>query len=228
MVDAALLELEGVVFDTRELRRNSLDDALGAHGLGPTIDDDLLGGGAPRASAVAALSRQGIADDAVLLDLVVLAAERNFTSRLVVTGAALYDGALDFVRETSANARLAAVTHARRADTETMLRLASLSEFFTLVVSADDVLDPKPAAEGHRLAIERLSRRRPLAPSATIAIESGAEGIRAARTAGVRCVAVGPIPAHVAMEADAYVPSIAGQTIRALDALTRPGQEHLQ
>ncbi len=228
MVDAALLELEGIVFDTRELRRNSLQDALRDHGLASTIDDDHLDGHTPRASALAALSRQGVVGDDVLLDLVVFAAERHFTSRLAVTGAALCDGALDFVREASGNARLAAVTRARRADTDTMLRLASLSEFFTLIVSADDVLDPKPAAEGHRLAIERLARRRPLAPTATIAIEDGESGIRAARAAGIRCVAVGSIPAHIAMEADAYVPSVAGQTMRALDALTRPGQEHVQ
>lgn len=228
MVDAALLELEGVVFDTRELRRLSLQDALRSHGLASTIDNDKLGGCGPRESALAALSRQGVEHDDVLLDLVVLAAERNFSSRLGMGGAALYEGALDFVREVSAVVRLAAVTRARRADTDTMLRLASLSDFFTLVVSADDVLDPKPAAEGHRLAIERLGRRRPLAPSATIAIEDGTSGIQAARAAGVRSVAVGPIPAHIAMEADAYVSSIAGQTIRALDALTRPGQEHVQ
>lgn len=228
MVDAALLELEGVVFDTRELRQISLQDALRGHGLASTVDQDHLDGCTPRESAGAALAHQGVEHDEVLLDLVALAAERNFSSRLAVRGAALYEGALDFVREASATARLAAVTRARRADTDTMLRLASLSEFFTLVVSADDVLDPKPAAEGHRLAIERFARRRPLALSATIAIEDGASGIHAARAAGVRCVAVGAIPAHVAMEADAYVSSIAGQTIRALDALTRPGQEHVQ
>ena len=228
MVDAALLELEGVVFDTRELRRVSLQDALLDHGLASTIDRDRLDGLAPRAAAQAALACQGVARDDVLLDLVAVTAERAFSSRLSLVGAALREGALDFVREASAVARLAAVTRARRADADTMLRLASLTEFFTLVVAAEDVLDAKPAPEGYRVALDRLQRQRTLAPGAVLAIEDGEPGIRAARAAGLRCVAVGPLPAHTAMEADAYVPSLADHTLRGLDQLARPGQEHLR
>jgi HAD superfamily hydrolase (TIGR01509 family) len=224
MVDAALLELEGVVFDTHDLRRVSLQDALMDHGLASTIDTERLDGYPPRAAIAAALNQQGVEHDDVLIDLVALTAERAFTSRLAVTGAALRDGALDFVREASATARLVAVTRARRSDAETMLRLASLGEFFSTVISADDVLDPKPAADSHRAAIERLKRQRPVASSNIIAIEDGIPGIRAAHAAGVRCVCVGSLPAHVVMEADAYVETLAGQTIRSLDQLSRPGQ----
>lgn len=227
MVDAALLELEGVVFDTRELRRNSLHDALLEHGVASTLDSDAVDGCPPRLAAAAALTAQGVAHDDVLLDLIALSAERAFTSRLALRGAALREGARDFVREASATARLAIVTRAQRTDVDTMLRLAGLAEFFTITISADDVLDGKPAAEGHRLALERLNRQRPLAPRAAIALEDGGTGIRAARAAGIRCVAVGPMPAYVAMDADAYIPSLRGQTIRALDQLSRP-QERVQ
>ncbi len=70
MVDAALLELEGVVFDTRELRRISLQDALADHGLGSLIDEDVVDGLVPRAGVVAALAKQGIDRDNVLIDLI--------------------------------------------------------------------------------------------------------------------------------------------------------------
>ena len=73
-----------------------------------------------------------------------------------------------------------------------------------------------------------MNRQRPLSPKAVIALEDGTAGIRAARAAGVRCIAVGPIPAHIAIEADAYVTSLAGQTARSLDLLSRPGQERVQ
>jgi beta-phosphoglucomutase-like phosphatase (HAD superfamily) len=103
-----------------------------------------------------------------------------------------------------------------------MLRLASLDEFFTITVAADDVLDGKPCGDGYRLALERLNRQRPVPAKAAIAIEDGPAGIRAARNAAIRCVVVGPLAAHLAIEADAYVPSLGGQTIRSLDQLSRP------
>lgn len=228
MVDAVLLELEGVVFDTRELRRKALHDALLEQGLASTVDADRLDGFTPRAAAKAALDRQAVPHDEVLLDLVALRAERAFAARLATGGAALCEGALDFVREVAALVRVAVTTRAKRADAETMLRLASLTEFFAMIVSADDVADPKPSNETHLLAMQRLGRQRPLTVGAVIAIEDGEPGIRAARAAGLRCVAVGPISAHVAMEADAYVSSLINQSIRTLDQLSTPGQERVQ
>jgi beta-phosphoglucomutase-like phosphatase (HAD superfamily) len=73
-----------------------------------------------------------------------------------------------------------------------------------------------------------LKRQRPVARGAVLALEDGALGIRAARAANVRCIAVGPISAHIAMEADAYVPSLQGQSLASLDELSRPGQERVQ
>jgi beta-phosphoglucomutase-like phosphatase (HAD superfamily) len=59
-------------------------------------------------------------------------------------------------------------------------------------------------------------------------LEDGASGIRAAHAAGIRCIAVGPIAADQAMEADAFVDSIAEHSLKSLDELSSPGQEHVQ
>src|SRR5205085_10815451 len=99
--------------------------------------------------------------------------------------------------------------------------LAGLDTTFTIVVCADDTLDVKPAADAYQLALERLKRQRPFARGAVLALEDGAAGIRAARAANIRCAAVGPLPAHVPMEADASVPSLEGQTLASLDQIGR-------
>jgi HAD superfamily hydrolase (TIGR01509 family) len=227
MIDAALLELEGVVFETRELRRASLQDALVDHGFASLIDDDAVQGTVPHIAVVAALRRQGAAYDNVLADLVTLRAERAFASRLATSGAALCAGARDFVREAAATVRLAVVSRARRSEVETLLRLASLDEFFAVTITGDDVLDHKPSGDAYRLALQRLNAQRPLDPRGAIALEDGSAGIRAARDAGLRCIALGPMPAHVAMEADAFVSSLEGQTARSLDRISRPGREQV-
>src|SRR3954471_13182467 len=93
MVDAVLLELEGVVFDTRELRRLSLRDALLEQGLAPTIDVDAVDGSTPRGAVERSLALQALEYDDVLLDLLAARAERAFSSRLAASGAAPSDGA---------------------------------------------------------------------------------------------------------------------------------------
>lgn len=227
MVDAALLELEGVVFETRELRRASLRDALADHGFASLIDENVVDGLVPRTGVVAALTRHGVKFDDVLADLIALGAERIFARRVATGGAALCEGARDFIREASATARLAIVTRARRSEVDALLRLSTLDEFFSVTVTADDVLDAKPSSEGYRIALERLNRQRSLDIRTAIALEDGSAGIRAAHGAKVRCVAVGALEAHIAMEADAFVPTLAGQTARSLDRLSLPGREQV-
>jgi beta-phosphoglucomutase-like phosphatase (HAD superfamily) len=230
-VDAALLEIEGVLFDTRAMRRSTLQDALREHGLATRVDADLVDGLAPRDAAAATLRRsehRAAAHDEVLLDLVRASSERLFASRLSAAGIALCPGALDFVRESAAMTRLAVVTRARRDEAQTLLRLASLDEFISMVVTADDVADAKPSAEGCRRAMERLSRRRPVDERSVITVEDSVAGIRSAHAAGLRCIAAGPLPAHVALDADAYVESLSGHTVRTLKVLSRPGRERVQ
>ena len=59
MVDVVLLELEGVIFDTHEIREASLREAIAAHGL-----ESLTGA------------------DEVLTDLIALRAARAFSARI--------------------------------------------------------------------------------------------------------------------------------------------------
>jgi HAD superfamily hydrolase (TIGR01509 family) len=137
-------------------------------------------------------------------------------------------GVRKFIEQAAAGARLGIVTRLNRSDADAMMRLSGLESAFTAMVCADDTLDPKPSPDGYALAVERLKRSRPVARGAVIALEDGAVGIRAARAANIRCVAVGPVPAHIAIEADAYVATLQGQTLATLDQLSRPGQERVQ
>lgn len=230
MVDVVLVELEGVLFDTRELRRAALADALGAHGLDASFDVDAVDGWPTAAGVRAVVASRVVGGDDVLADLITLRADRAFAARLAMGGAAMRDGARTFVERAAVSVRLAAVTRARRDDADAMLRLAGISDLFTVLVTADDVFDAKPSPAPYALALDRLRRQRgaEVAPSAALAIEDGVAGCRAARAVSVRCVAVGPLPAHAALEADAYVDSLVGHTVRTLDELSRRRQERVQ
>ena len=223
-----LLEIETVLADTAAARREALLGALAAEGVpvGEREYDDAYAGLPTRSAARAALTRHGRADDETAADLVTLRAERAFADRVAAGGVTLAPGARGFVSEAAGRARLAGVTRARRADVDALRALADLTDAFSCVVAADDEPEQKPSPAGYRRALARLARTggAPVDGLAhrVIALEDGLPGIRAAHAAGLRCVAVGPLAAHAALEADAAVASLAGQTPESLVALATP------
>lgn len=210
MLEALLLELEGVVVDTRSARFDALVRALADDGLGNLPEgaaEDLLGL-SPRDAAAVASRLLGVAADPTTLDLIGLRADRYFTDR-VSQGVSLREGARVLITIAHARSRPALVTRASRAIVDLVLGMSGLHDAFEVIVCADDVLDNKPAPESYTRALSRLQNRRPLARERVLALEDARPGILAARAAGVRCLAVGDLPAHHAVEADGLVASLA-------------------
>ena len=219
MLDAVLLEWEGVLADTGAARRDALLRALADEGVPSTVAayDACCGGLDVRSAAVAALRASG-RDDATLADLVALRAARAFTERLA-EGFSLMPGAMELVTGAAHRARVAIVTQAGRAETELALRLAGLDEAIGTVLTVDDVTDPPPSPALIQHALAHLSRLRPARPSRVVAILGALPALRAARSAGVRALAVG-VPAHVATEADGAADDLRDLTLDAVVRLT--------
>ena len=212
MVDAVLLEWEGVLADTRAARRDALRGALAAEGVAHTLsdDDEQLRGLGVVASVRTVMRHMGCAD-ATLADLLVLRASRGFADAMAA-GLVLAPGARAFVQAVQSRARVAVVTRAARAETEVALRLAGLEDAITTLVCADDVPDESPCAAAYRAACARLARVRAMEPRQALAVVDALPAMRAARTAGTRVLAVGA-PAHEAMSADAAVDSLDGANV---------------
>ncbi|MGH7670670.1 MAG: hypothetical protein ACRENQ_14390, partial [Gemmatimonadaceae bacterium] len=83
MLDALMLELEGVVIDTRVARFDALVRALADDGIAnlPTGAAEELLGRAPRDAAAVASRMLGVAADPTTLDLIGLRADRYFAER---------------------------------------------------------------------------------------------------------------------------------------------------
>src|SRR5918997_339451 len=97
MVDVVLMELEGVVAETRALRRAALARALADEGIAPdagTAIDDAAALGT--AAARATLARAGRAGDETAVDLATLRAERWF-AEAAGKGLALVEGARELI-----------------------------------------------------------------------------------------------------------------------------------
>ncbi len=226
MIDAVLLELEGVLADTAIPRCRALQSSLAAEGLElTTAEFEQCCAGLPvRAAARAALSLRAVTVDETALDLIVFRAERSFAS-IASHGLPLMPGARDFIEKAVPCARLALVTRGSRRHAESLLSLAGISDAFECVIGAEDTAEQKPSSAPYRHTLDRMVRRRALRLDRALAMEDGAPGIRAARAAGLLCLAVGMLDAQAALEADAYVPSLRGQSVSALGALVAPRAE---
>jgi len=222
MLPAILMEFEGVLACTANARRDALCAALAVDGVefsGAAFDEHCAGLGV-RDAVAAAVRAAGAPLDAVAVDLATLRAERGFAERFG-KGTLLAAGAREFVERAHGAAPLALVTRASRREVDFALRLSGLLPAFECVVTADDVRAPKPDPAGHAVALERLARKRaPTAPRRdAIALEDAAPGIAAAHAAGLRCVAVGAVPAYLAVAADAYVLSLDAHTPQSIARL---------
>jgi beta-phosphoglucomutase-like phosphatase (HAD superfamily) len=219
MLDAVLLEWEGVLADTGPARRDALLRAMADEGVPSTAAAyDACCGGLDVRSAAAVMLRASGRDDATLADIVALRAARAFTDRLA-DGFSLTPGAMELVTGAAHRTRIAIVTQAGRAETELALRLAGLDGVVGAVLTVDDVTDPPPSPALVERALAHLTRLRPARPNRVVAVAQTVPALRGTRSAGVRSLAVG-VPAHVAAEADAAVDDLRDLTLDAVVRLT--------
>jgi HAD superfamily hydrolase (TIGR01509 family) len=226
MLDTVLLELEGVIADTSEARRDAVFASLRADGIQLTVVEyrEHCAGLAFQDAIRAAIRHSGRNSDETSIALAAHRAERAYRA-YIGKGLTLVEGARETLERLHDSVRLALVTRSPRNDAMFVLSLARVDHLFTCVVAEEDA-PAKPSPEPYRLAMNRLQRTRARVVRGTaVAIEDGLPGVVSARAAGLPAVVVGDVPAHVALEADGYVSSIAGLTADALLSLVAPRNE---
>jgi beta-phosphoglucomutase-like phosphatase (HAD superfamily) len=222
MIDAVLLEFEGVIADTSATRRMTLLETLRDDGVALSESEYIehCAGMPVRASVRAALALRNFARDETLVELVATRTERRF-AELVGTGLSLVHGVAELIETLQGQTRLGIVSRASRIDIDATLALGQLDHAFEFIIAGDDAYQPKPSPAPYVGAVDRLARRRSVNRKNVVALEDGAAGIRSAKAAGLRCAVVGALPVHVAVSADALIPSLVGQRAATIDALTR-------
>ena len=224
MIDAVLLDWEGALFDSADMRRESLLRALAAEGMpvDPIAYHTLCDGRTVPEAAANMLAHTGRRDP-VVVELVTLRAQRAFTERLG-KGFVLLPGAREFVRRIQARTRVAIVTNASRVETDFVLRLSGLDDAISTIVTADDVAFPPPAPDVYLRAVKQLDRVRTVHPDRIIAVASTPQALRAAHAAALKAVAVNS-QAHVALDGDGAADGVDGL---GLTELARLANIHLR
>ena len=119
---------------------------------------------------------------------------------------------------------LAVASGALRQEIETILSAAGLLKHFAVIISAEDVDHGKPEPEIFLKALARLNAQvedgHPIDAADCLVIEDSKEGIRGARRAGMKCLAVSNShPTELLQEANAVVRSLEEVDLSLLEKL---------
>jgi HAD superfamily hydrolase (TIGR01509 family) len=136
----------------------------------------------------------------------------------------VFPGVETLVRTLATKLPLAIASGALRHEIDTILSTIGLRSYFGAIVSAEDVRSGKPEPEIFLKALARLNEQRgnrhPIEDSECVVIEDSKEGVRGARRAGMKCLAVtNSHPAEQLAEATAVVRSLNEVSLTFLESL---------
>jgi beta-phosphoglucomutase len=137
-------------------------------------------------------------------------------------------GAFEFIECLHrAGITMAVATSASTSRTRSILTRAGLLSYFRAVVTGEEVHKGKPDPDIYRLGCQRINS----SPDAVVAVEDAASGVRAAKSAGLRCVGIAGSQSGdslIAAGADCVLRDFVDLSLRKFHSLVglRPRQLH--
>jgi HAD superfamily hydrolase (TIGR01509 family) len=190
---AIIFDFDGVIADTEPLHFAGFRQTLAEIGISLTESDYYANylGYDDRGCFIAALTtNQHPTDPSALTQLIQRKAHVYLES--VKDHLVIFPGVREFVREAAAYP-LAIASGALRHEIEVILEEAGLRKEFLHITSAEDVTRGKPDPQPFLQALNALNRQCPeqaITAESCLAIEDSIPGIRSAKTAGMKVLAV--------------------------------------
>jgi HAD superfamily hydrolase (TIGR01509 family) len=204
MLRAVLFDLDGTLADTERQNAEAVARALAARGRPMTAEERHYVIGHGWAEIYHHLVAHGGID--VGYEELIAQATHERERLIAADGLDVLPGAVEAVRRLSARHRAAVVSGSSRREIDVCLRALGVLERFAFYVGAEDTSRGKPYPDGYLLAAEKLA----VPAHECLVLEDSTAGIRAARTAGMRCVAIraGNFAGQPQDEADAVVDTL--------------------
>ncbi len=130
---------------------------------------------------------------------------------LISNNIKIYPGVIDFIKHISSKYRIAIGSGALKKEIIQILEIIHITGLFEIIISADDVAECKPNPEVYNKVLAKLNNKqdRGIKADECIVIEDSISGIKAAKSAGMKCVAVtNSYPKEKLKEADLILDSV--------------------
>ena len=215
MIRAIIFDFNGVIADDETPHLHCFQRSLAEHGLSLTKEDyyDTYLGMDERTCAATLLTARHGACDRDLLRTIMDRKATLFRDHTALHKPALFPGVVEFVQRATSQYRLAIATGGRREQIDQALNDTAIERDFQVIVSADDVATGKPDPAIYHATLKRLNAAEPRPPLITasqcLVIEDSLAGIRSARAAGMRVLALATTyPPEQLTEADLVLPNL--------------------
>ena len=130
---------------------------------------------------------------------------------LISNNIKIYPGVIDFIKHISSKYRIAIGSGALKKEIIQILETVHINSLFKIIIAADDVTECKPNSEVYNKVLAKLNNNqdRMIKADECIVIEDSISGIKAAKSAGMKCVAVtNSYPKENLKEADLILHSL--------------------
>ena len=214
VIRAIIFDFNGVLADDETPHVSCFQEALAEAGLTLTTEDyygAYLGMDERTCTRMLLEQRDGICDESKVFRIAERKAEL-FRAHTALDQPLLFPGVVDFVQAAKGRYRLAIASGGRRRQIDSALSGTPIASDFDVIVAAEDCPIGKPDPAIYRLTLERLNAGRSgadMTPAECLVLEDSLAGIRSARAAGMRVLALATTyPLEKLHEADCVLPSL--------------------
>ena len=182
--DAVIFDCDGTLVDSMPAHFEAWCEALSIYGAGGIFKEDVfmaMGGRPTRDIVVEINSEYDLRLDPATI---AMAKREAFLKR--IHSITLIDEVADFARSLRGKVPMAIASGGSRMVVEKTLRVVGVSDWFDEVVTADDVIEGKPAPDIFLHAARLLG----VVPGRCLALDDAPSGILAAQRAGMQVIAV--------------------------------------
>lgn len=185
-IDAIIFDMDGVLIDAREWHYESLNKALDYFGVVIDRDEHLNAfDGLPTKIKLDMLSKQGRLPEKV--HALINKLKQKFTYEFIVRDCVPrfeHEYALSRLKRDGYKIGLA--SNSIKDSVDLMMVRSNLHEYFDIILSTDDVVNPKPHPEIYLTAQKRLD----IIPGRCLVVEDNPNGVAAATASGAHVLVV--------------------------------------
>ena len=194
---AILFDFNGVIINDEAIHQELIDELLLKENLRPSGAEygEICLGRSDRACIQDILHRRGRVISEEYLNKLIQQKAQAYQNKLAeLDNLPIYPEIKDFIPKIHAEGfLLAIVSGALSSEIAAVLQRVELTDYFSAIVSGDEIKTSKPQPDGYLLAVEKLQEKHPqkqIRPGNCLAIEDTFPGIQAAKSAGIQVVGI--------------------------------------